>query len=96
MSTVTEVLTKIAADLEEAKQLIRPVDPILTAAYVPSYPYPRKLPNDTVKIPEEEASNVLFLQNRRHRMNYYAICGELARVYLYQEKIMRHWLMPAK
>jgi starch-binding outer membrane protein, SusD/RagB family len=86
MSTVTEVLTKIAADLEDAKQLIRPVDPILTAAYIPSYPDPKVEPGDTVKIPEEESSNTLFLQNRRHHLNYYAICGELARVYLYQEK----------
>jgi hypothetical protein len=85
-STVTEVLTKIATDLEEAKQLIRPVDPILTAAYVPSYPNDADNPNDPDKIPEEESSNNLFLQNRRHRLNYYAICGELARVYLYQGK----------
>jgi hypothetical protein len=26
----------------------------------------------------------LFLQNSRHRLNYYAVCGELARVYLYK------------
>lgn len=86
MSTVREVLTKIATDLEEAKQLIRPVDPILTAAYVPSYPDPFDDPNVPDTIPAEVASGTLFLQNRRHRLNYYAICGELARVYLYQEK----------
>jgi hypothetical protein len=86
MSTVNEVLTKIAADLEQAKQLIRPVDPILTAGYIPSYPDDEPDPNRPNYIPEEESSNVLFLQNRRHRLNYYAICGELARVYLYQQK----------
>lgn len=32
----------------------------------------------------EESSPVLFLQNRRHRMNYFAVCGALARVYLYK------------
>jgi hypothetical protein len=77
-STVTEVLTKIVADLEQAKQVIQPVDPILTAAYVVGYPADQ--PN------AEEASASLFLQNRRHRMNYYAICGELARACLYLEK----------
>ncbi|WP_207515360.1 RagB/SusD family nutrient uptake outer membrane protein [Longitalea luteola] len=77
-STVTEVLTKIADDLSQAKELIRPVDPILTAAYKPSYP------TDTVRT--EELANTLFMQNRRHRMNYYAICAELARVNLYMEK----------
>jgi len=80
LSTVNEVLTKIAADLSEAKELLRPVDPILTAAYYPSYP------SDSNYHPAEQANPNLFLQNRRHRMNYYAICGELARVYLYQEK----------
>lgn len=78
ISTVTEVLTKITADLEQAKQLIRPVDPILSASYVVGYP--------TDDVNYEEASQSLFLQNRRHRMNYYAICSELARAYLYQEK----------
>lgn len=78
MSTVTEVLTKVAADLEEAKKLIKPVDPILTAGYVVGYNS-----NDTTT---EQKNSSLFLQNRRHRMNYFAICGELAKVYLYQEK----------
>ena len=86
LSTVNEVLTKIATDLEDAKKLIRPVDPILAAAYIPSYPNPFDDPNAPDIIPEEERANSLFLQNRRHRLNYYAICGELARVYLYQEK----------
>lgn len=86
LSTVTEVLTKITTDLEDARKLIRPVDPILTAAYIPSYPDDVDDPNKPNYIPEEERAGSLFLQNRRHRLNYYAICGELAKVYLYQEK----------
>lgn len=77
--TVTEVLTAITNDLSQAKELIRPVDPILATAYVPSYP--------TDDHPAEQQNPNLFLQNRRHRMNYYAICAELARVNLYQEKM---------
>jgi starch-binding outer membrane protein, SusD/RagB family len=76
--SVTDVLTKAAADLEQAKQLIKPVDPIVMAGYVAGYPGDQGY--------MEENSNSLFLQNRRHRLNYYAICGELARVYLYLEK----------
>jgi len=78
LSTVSEVLNNVATDLSQAKELIRPVDPILSAAYVPSYPTDNK--------PAEQQNASLFLQNRRHRLNYYAICGELARVNLYQEK----------
>ena len=78
LSTVTEVLTNIIQDLKQAKELIRPVDPILTAGYVVGYP--------TDDNPPEEASRSLFLQNRRHRMNYYAICGTLARACLYMDK----------
>jgi hypothetical protein len=81
LSTVNEVLTNITNDLTQAKELIRPVDPILTPAYYPSYP------SDSNYHPAEQANPNLFLQNRRHRMNYYAICGELARVNLYQEKM---------
>jgi hypothetical protein len=33
----------------------------------------------------EETQESLFLQNRRHRLNYYAVCGELARAYLYKK-----------
>jgi hypothetical protein len=78
ISTVTEVLNNVVSDLAQAKELIRPVDPIVTAGYKVGY--------NTDQPSTEESSSVLFLQNRRHRMNYYAICGELARVNLYQEK----------
>ena len=78
LSTIAETLDKIIADLEEAKQLMR-VDPIRAAGYKVNYP----VVTDTSKN-SEESSRSLFLQNRRHRMNYYAICGTLARVYLYK------------
>jgi starch-binding outer membrane protein, SusD/RagB family len=78
LSTVTDVLTKAAADLQQAKELIRPVDPILSDTYIVGY--------NTDNPDVEESSSSLFLQNRRHHLNYYAICGELARVNLYMEK----------
>jgi starch-binding outer membrane protein, SusD/RagB family len=74
LSTVTEVLTNVVNDLTQAKELLRTVDPIVTAGYKVGY--------NTDRPSTEEASPVLFLQNRRHRMNYYAVCGELARVNL--------------
>ncbi|RXF72207.1 RagB/SusD family nutrient uptake outer membrane protein [Arcticibacter tournemirensis] len=84
-STTTEVLNKIIADLTEAKQLLKVADPILSAAYIVGYPdktYPNDFPEAMKST--ETSSNSLFLQNRRHRMNYYTVCGELARVYLYK------------
>jgi len=82
-STTTEVLDKIIADLTEAKMLLKS-DQILSAGYVVGYPNQKT--DDNVAIPDKETANsTMFLQNRRHRMNYYATCGELARVYLYKE-----------
>lgn len=76
--TVSQTLEKIINDLKEAKEIIRPVDPIRAASYVAGYP------TDVNDV--ERADKSLFLQNRRHRMNYYAICGTLARVCLYMDK----------
>ncbi|WP_256004640.1 RagB/SusD family nutrient uptake outer membrane protein [Pedobacter deserti] len=84
-STVTQVLDKIIADLTEAKELLRTADPIRSAAYVVGYPnktYPQTFPE--AKKSTEQQSGSLFLQNRRHRMNYFTVCGELARVHLYK------------
>lgn len=78
LSTVTEALTKMTEDLASAKELLKPVDPIVTAGYIVGYP------GDTTT--RELSSPALFLQNRRHRMNYYAVCGMLARVALYAGK----------
>lgn len=76
-STVAEVLDQAIRDLNEAKTLLKNGDPILSAGYVVGYP-------SSTKATELKASS-LFLQNRRHRMNYYAVAGELARVYLYKD-----------
>lgn len=84
-STVTQVLDKIIADLTEAKQLLKTADPILSPAYIVGYAdktYPGGFPEN--KKSTETSSGSLFLQNRRHRMNYFTVCGELARVYLYK------------
>lgn len=78
LSTVTEALTKMTADLTSAKELLKTADPIVAPAYIVGYP------GDTST--RELASKSLFLQNRRHRMNYYAVCGTLARVYLAMDK----------
>lgn len=77
-STVTDVLTDVITDLNDAKTLLKPMDPILDKAYIVGYPGDGQS--------TEENATALFLQNRRHRMNYYAVCGELARAYLYMSK----------
>lgn len=84
-SNVTEVLSKVIADLTEAKQLLKKVDPILATSYVVGYPdktYPSSFPE--AKKSTETNSASLFLQNRRHRLNYFTVCGELARAFLYK------------
>lgn len=84
-SNVTEVLDKIIADLNQAKALMKASDPILSPGYIVGYPakvYADDFPQKDKAT--ETSSPSLFLQNRRHHMNYYAICGELARVYLYK------------
>ncbi|WP_224996336.1 RagB/SusD family nutrient uptake outer membrane protein [Cesiribacter sp. SM1] len=91
---VAGVLDKIIADLLEAKALLKEADPIVTEGYVVGY----TLNGDANDLPDDgstEELNELFLQNRRHRMNYYAVCGSLARVYLYKEdkqKALEHAL----
>ncbi|TWW00617.1 RagB/SusD family nutrient uptake outer membrane protein [Chitinophaga pinensis] len=75
MSSVRQVLDSAILDLTEAKALLKVSDPILDAGYKVGYP---------AKDSSTEESGALFLQNRRHRLNYYAVCGELARVYLYK------------
>ncbi|MGO4288762.1 RagB/SusD family nutrient uptake outer membrane protein [Chitinophaga sp. RAB17] len=75
-TTVTETIDKILADLNEAKALLKKSDPIVFSDYVVGYP---SNPYAT-----ETLSQELFMQNRRHRMNYFTVCGELARVYLYK------------
>jgi hypothetical protein len=78
MSTVGAVLDSAVNDLTKAKELLT-IDPILSASYIVGYPTEKDTTLNT-----EESSPLLFLQNRRHRLNYYAVCGTLARVYLYK------------
>ncbi|BAV05122.1 SusD family protein [Filimonas lacunae] len=77
LSTVSETLDKIVTDLKEAKALLAPVDSIAKASYVVGY--------ESDPTVTENSAPFLFLQNRRNRMNYYAVCGSLARVYLYKD-----------
>jgi hypothetical protein len=74
-STVQQTIDQLIADLTQAKTLLKS-DPIIPGSYVVGYPSSTSA--------TELASADLFLQNRRQRMNYYAVCGELARVYLYK------------
>lgn len=75
-SSPSQVIDKILADLNTAKTLLAPVDSIRNNSYVVGYP--------SSTTATETAASILFQQNRRHRLNYYAVCGELARVYLYK------------
>ncbi len=77
LSTVSQLLDSVIRDLEDAKELLK-VDPIRLNSYVIGYP----TVGDTLKNSELQDKS-LFLQNRRHRLNYYAVCGLLARTYLY-------------
>jgi len=84
-SNVTEVLNKIIADLTEAKSLLKVSDPILATDYIVGFADKTYAANVAQNKRSTETSNPsLFLQNRRHRMNYFTTCGELARVYLYK------------
>lgn len=77
MSTVAQVLEYVLKDLNDAKQLLGVADPILDPDYVVGYPE-----NDDEQTETDNPN--LFLQNRRHRMNYYAVCATLARAYLWR------------
>ncbi|RAJ11104.1 SusD-like starch-binding protein associating with outer membrane [Chitinophaga skermanii] len=75
-STVKATLDTLVSELNRAKELLKKSDPILLPTYVVGYP--SSTTGTELKTPD------MFLQNRRHRMNYYTVCGELARVYLYK------------
>lgn len=74
-SPVNAVIDSVLKDLSAAKVLLQN-DPVKDAAYTVGYP------GDQAGT--ELSDPDLFMQNRRHRLNYYAVCGELARVYLYR------------
>ena len=77
LSTVEAALDRIITDLAEAKTLLAQADPILQPSYQVGYPT-----NDDA-FTETDGMD-LFLHNRRFRLNYYAVCSTLARVYLYK------------
>jgi hypothetical protein len=84
-SSVDDALTFIIADLEAAKALLKEADPIITDGYIIGYTTTSA--NQGGGLPVDgstEEIRELFLQNRRHRMNYYAVCGSLARACLYK------------
>jgi len=81
-STVTEVLDNILKDLNAGKLLLKEVDPILSAKYVVGYPVTET--DETTELTNESTDTDIFNNTRRDRLNYYAVCGELARVYLYK------------
>ncbi|MBO9728528.1 MAG: RagB/SusD family nutrient uptake outer membrane protein [Chitinophaga sp.] len=74
-SPVNASIDSVLKDLTTAKTLLQN-DPIKKAAYIVGYP------GDDAASELDNAD--LFMQNRRQRLNYYAVCGELARVYLYR------------
>lgn len=76
LSSAEEALTKMADDLNAAKVLLKGADSIVSNSYVIGYP--------SQKGQTETTSATLFQRDRRHRLNYYAVCGELARVCLYK------------
>lgn len=78
LSSVSQALDSVIRDLEQAKELLK-IDPIRQKSYVIGYP----TSTDTLQNSELQDPN-LFLQNRRHRLNYFAVCGLLARVNLYK------------
>jgi len=74
-STVQQTIDLIISDLTTAKTLLKS-DPIVSGSYAVGYP--------SWTSATELSSSDLFFQNRRHRMNYFSVCGELARAYLYK------------
>lgn len=76
ISSAEESLSKMITDLTAAKALLKGADSIVSKNYVIGYP--------TDPAQTETTASTLFQRNRRHRLNYYAVCGELARVYLYK------------
>jgi hypothetical protein len=74
-STVSVTLDSCISDLNRAKVLLKASDPILVGYLVG---YPGQITQN------EDVNPDLFYQNRRHRMNYYTVCGELARIDLYK------------
>jgi hypothetical protein len=80
--TVEAALDSVINDLESAKRYLENVDPILNANYKVGYTTDEDDADDLPDDDSNEERGELFLQNRRHRLNYFATCGLLARAYL--------------
>ncbi|MDD3039994.1 RagB/SusD family nutrient uptake outer membrane protein [Bacteroides sp.] len=78
--TSEELLRKVTVDLKDAKDLVGRFD-------IPRSSWMEvgvRFKNDHQGITTTEKPNDLFFAYRGYRLNYYAICGMLARVYLYR------------
>ena len=78
-STVSEVLDCILEDLERAKELLRPIDPI-----GPSFADYSELAEDDYEMDDYIMDDGFWLY-RKSKMNYYGVVACMARVYLYKE-----------
>ena len=78
-STVSEVLDYILEDLEAARKLLEPIDPI-----GPAFADYSELPEDDYE-PDDYITDDGFWLYRTSRMNYYGVVACMARVYLYKE-----------
>ena len=76
-STVSEVLDYVLEDLEEAKKLLEPIDPIGPA-------FAEYSEGDDYE-PDDYITDDGFWLYRTSRMNYYGVVACMARVYLYKE-----------
>lgn len=78
--TVEDVLAKVRRDLEEAGKLVAPFDTIPEhREWMTTYV---RFENAGRQVSDRTPSD-MFYSYRGYRMNYYAICGVLARVYNY-------------
>ena len=78
-STVSEVLDYVLEDLEEAKKLLEPIDPI-----GPAFAEYSEGGEDDYE-PDDYITDDGFWLYRTSRMNYYGVVACMARVYLYKE-----------
>lgn len=77
MNTVRGVIDSVILDLEAARETLAVHDPILAGTYRTGYTF-------AIDSSTEVQGNDMFVQNRRHHLNYYAVSAMLARAYLYK------------
>ncbi|UYQ92114.1 RagB/SusD family nutrient uptake outer membrane protein [Chitinophaga horti] len=75
--SVKGVIDSVMLDLETARTLLAEYDPIRSPGYKVGYDF-------ATDSSTEARDNQLFTQNRRHRLNYYAVTALMARVALYK------------